>query len=192
MSLGTAAELGADLAPFCSPCLQCDHTGGLTEREPVVAVHGQRLPFVWCGILRCSWGLVMLFTPSFYLSAARLCNLLIGCFSVTQWQPQLLVKLLFLVPITGLTAAGKAIRSLWRGVPSSTLDREGQACLARRLAASPLCVLPHCRHGWLPVCREPWSLALAVQGLLIQSAAVTEPACPAPTPGSSLSPPGWP
>lgn len=44
--------------------------------------------------------------------------------------------------------------SLWPGLPSSTLQKEGQAWLVRCLAAFPLLHCHSCMQGWLPVCLE--------------------------------------
>lgn len=44
--------------------------------------------------------------------------------------------------------------SLWLGVPSSTLQKEGQAWLPRCLAAFSLLDCHSCVQGWLPVCLE--------------------------------------
>lgn len=44
--------------------------------------------------------------------------------------------------------------SLWLGIPLSTLQKEGQAWLARCLAAFPLVSCHCCVQDWLPVCLE--------------------------------------
>lgn len=51
-------------------------------------------------------------------------------------------------------ATGKAIMSLWLGVTSSTLQKEGQAWLAGCLVSFPLVYCHSCVQGWLPVCLE--------------------------------------